>query len=252
MTFRPRRSPQLVAHMGDSARHPANTLAAVESAISHGADMVEVDVSITADGVLVATHGPRLDHWTDGTGHVHRTESSVIEELRARLGAGGDLSEEPVPLLRAVLDAVARRVPLNLDVKRPSAAAATIAEVSGRDQAHVVSGLTPRHVRRVLRDHPGTAVLVNLSRLDKLVARLRWLRTRWLCRAGNRRLFAHPDVVALNLNHRWVDAALVAAVHDAGAQVWVFTVDTEAQLRAAAAHGVDSITVDDLTLLDNK
>lgn len=231
--------------MGDSFGQPPNTLAAIASAIAAGADMVEVDVSITEDEVLVATHGPRLDHWTDGRGHVHRMPWAVIQELRARHSRGGAFSEEGVPSFAQVLETVDGQVPLNVDVKRQSAADAAIRAVGERQQAYVISGLIPRQVRGVLGRHSGVPVLVNLGPLDKLIAKSSFLRTRWLCRGRQRRLLQHPDVVALNINHEWVDDRLVAAVHGAGAQVWVFTVtDTEGWLRAATLR-VDSITVDD-------
>lgn len=245
MTFQPPTTPQLIAHMGDSSFHPANTIAAIESAVALGVDMVEIDVSISVDDVLVATHGPRLDRWTDGQGHVHRLPWSHIRELRARHGVRGPVSEELVPSLAEVLDVVAGRIPVNLDIKRSSGAVPAIEAVAGGEQEYVLSGLTPRQARRVRRRFPDVPVLVNLNLLGKLVARSRHLRTRWLCRRSQRELYADPNVIALNLNHEWIDPDLVGAVHAAGAQVWVFTAETNAEIDAAYATGADSVTVND-------
>ena len=46
----------VVAHRGDRSRAPDNSLAALELAVKAGADMVEVDVRRTADGVCVLCH----------------------------------------------------------------------------------------------------------------------------------------------------------------------------------------------------
>ena len=50
------RRPILVAHRGDSLSHPENTEASVLAALSAGADWVEIDVQVTADGVPVLLH----------------------------------------------------------------------------------------------------------------------------------------------------------------------------------------------------
>ena len=52
------RNPLIAAHRGASRAAPENSLAAVERAIEFGADMVEIDVRRTEDGVLIAHHDP--------------------------------------------------------------------------------------------------------------------------------------------------------------------------------------------------
>ena len=51
----------LIAHRGASAHAPENTLAAFDRAIELGADEIELDVRMSADGVVVAFHDDRLD-----------------------------------------------------------------------------------------------------------------------------------------------------------------------------------------------
>src|SRR5699024_9214407 len=55
---RPR--PLACAHRGDSARERENTLPAIRSAIDYGADYVEIDVRLSADGQVVVLHDPTL------------------------------------------------------------------------------------------------------------------------------------------------------------------------------------------------
>jgi len=59
---------RVIAHRGFSGIAPENTLAAVRAAIEVGADMVEVDVTMTADGHVVCLHDETLDRTTDGQG----------------------------------------------------------------------------------------------------------------------------------------------------------------------------------------
>lgn len=76
--------PRVVAHRGDSAHYPENTLPAFESAYRMGVDVIETDVHLSKDGVLVVWHDPTLDRNTDGRG---RVEEHTLAELKA-LDAG--------------------------------------------------------------------------------------------------------------------------------------------------------------------
>ena len=48
--------PLVIAHRGDSANHPDNTVASYRSALEQGADWVELDVRLSADDVLMVHH----------------------------------------------------------------------------------------------------------------------------------------------------------------------------------------------------
>ena len=78
------RPPLIIAHRGDSARAPENTLIAFQRAVASGADGVEFDVRLAADGVPVVFHDPSLDRIAGVKGKVAEFTS---EELR-RLDAG--------------------------------------------------------------------------------------------------------------------------------------------------------------------
>jgi glycerophosphoryl diester phosphodiesterase len=60
----------VVAHRGASGHAPENTLPAFELAIHQGADAIELDVRLTADGVPVVIHDPTLERTTDRRGSV--------------------------------------------------------------------------------------------------------------------------------------------------------------------------------------
>ncbi|MDY0287442.1 MAG: glycerophosphodiester phosphodiesterase [Sphaerochaeta sp.] len=71
--------PRVVAHRGDSAHFPENTLEAFLSAYRMGVDVIETDVHLSRDGVLVIWHDETLDRNTNGTG---RIEDHSLEELK--------------------------------------------------------------------------------------------------------------------------------------------------------------------------
>ena len=54
---------RVIAHRGASAYAPENTLPAFELAARQGADMIELDVQRSADGVLVIFHDDTTERW---------------------------------------------------------------------------------------------------------------------------------------------------------------------------------------------
>ena len=57
--------PIVIGHQGNAGTALANTLAGFEEAISLGADMIEVDLRVTADGEVVLFHDDAVDKYTD-------------------------------------------------------------------------------------------------------------------------------------------------------------------------------------------
>lgn len=94
----------IIAHRGDSAQFPENTLVAMRRAYDVGADAIEVDVRLTGDGVAVLMHDSTLDRTTDLTGPVTETTAAT---LAASADAGGWFDDrhagEPVPTLAEAL-----------------------------------------------------------------------------------------------------------------------------------------------------
>ncbi len=76
--------PILFAHRGGSALAPENTLPAFRNGAELGADALELDVRLTADGELVVVHDESLERTTNGIGNVR---DSTLSELK-RLDAG--------------------------------------------------------------------------------------------------------------------------------------------------------------------
>src|SRR5207245_9249018 len=81
-------SPLVVAHRGASVELPENTLPAFEGAILAGADVVETDVRLTADGVPIVLHDADVSRCTDGAGFVHELTLQEVKRLDASGGRG--------------------------------------------------------------------------------------------------------------------------------------------------------------------
>lgn len=230
--------------MGYPAVAPANTVASAVAAVDAGADMVEIDVSLTADGHAVAIHGPRVEHSTDGSGPVKNHDLAAIRGLNA-MQRGEVVPGVHVPEVREIVEAVPSAA-FNFDLKTRRVIPVLL-ELIERARLHdrcVVSGATASRGARIRRADPAVTVLLNLNRFDKALAATRlgasWLLFRY------RRLLRTRKVLALNLNHRYVTEDLVERVHALGAEVWTWTVDDPEQMERLASIGVDSITTNRL------
>ena len=89
-------NPQLIAHRGGRATTPENTLVSFSNAIAIGADYLEFDVQMTADGRLVVIHDETVGRTTNGTGPVREM---TLEQIRA-IDAGNG---ERVPTFEEVI-----------------------------------------------------------------------------------------------------------------------------------------------------
>lgn len=108
--------PTVFAHRGASAHTPENTLAAFELALVQGADGIELDTKLSADGHAVVIHDATVDRTTDGHG---RVKDLSLADLRS-LDAGAFFAEkyrgERVPTLEEVFEAVGKRIFINVEL----------------------------------------------------------------------------------------------------------------------------------------
>ena len=104
----------VVAHRGASAREPENTLTAFDSALSAGADAIELDVRLSSDGVPVVMHDADVAGATDGSGFVHEMTLAQLKRLDASKGLG---ERQEVATLAEALALVGDRGGVNLEIK---------------------------------------------------------------------------------------------------------------------------------------
>jgi glycerophosphoryl diester phosphodiesterase len=107
----------VVAHRGASADAPENTIAAIRLAAEQGAKAVEIDVSISADGIAYVHHDDTLNRCTDGHGYLCAHKAEQLDALKAGV-LFTDYATEPLPRLTSVLDCVQELgMALNLEIK---------------------------------------------------------------------------------------------------------------------------------------
>ena len=114
--------PLRVAHRGASARAPENTLAAFREAIRLGADAIELDVQLSADGVPMVIHDDTVDRTTNGHGAVAAITSRDLRRLDAGAWFSSRFRGERIPTLEEALEFARGRCGLNIEIKAPPAA----------------------------------------------------------------------------------------------------------------------------------
>ena len=96
---------KVFAHRGASQYAPENTLEAFRLAMEQGAEGIELDVHLSADGELVVIHDETLERTTNGTGLVKEHTLAQLQALRADNHMEG-FEAAHIPTLRQVLELV--------------------------------------------------------------------------------------------------------------------------------------------------
>ena len=104
----------VVAHRADWRNFPENSIAAIESAIQMGVDVVELDVQRTKDGHLILMHDKTLDRTTTGKGRVDEWTLDSIRTLKLLNGCA-IRTKHNVPTLEEALIYAKDKIMINLD-----------------------------------------------------------------------------------------------------------------------------------------
>jgi len=252
------------AHQGGAREAPSNTLLAMRRALDAGATALELDLHATADRHVVVCHDATVDRTTDGTGCIAEMSLDEVQSLDAAhwwvpgsvVDHEADASECPlrgrapgdpelrIPTLREVLEAFPAAY-LNVDIKQTAPAVAPY--------EHLVADL--------FKDHGREGDVIVASFFDTATDAFSALAPDVSTAAGLAAMagfyFALQDgsepppmrhhalqVPPTHQGTTVVDAAFVAAAHDAGLAVHVWTIDEAEEMERLVDLGVDGIMTD--------
>lgn len=214
--------PAFVAHRGASDRALESSLSAFAQAVADGADMVEFDVRLSADGVPVVIHDARTGRTALENVAVGRTPAARVQRVRLKNG-------ETIPSLADVLAIVRGAIPVNIESKVPGGIAASVRQLGVSGYAGAVllsSGLRDECLaaRALCPGTPCGLVTRRPSASDLAFCRRHGLAS------------IHPD-------HRFLTVLRLRKVLESGVPMLPYTVDDPAvafRLIAAGAAGVFS------------
>lgn len=246
--------PQVVAHRGSSADKAEHTLGAYVTALEQGAEALECDVRLTADGHLVCVHDRDLRRTAQQRRLVSSMELAELEQLDVASWKNPwadlddeapdvDLELDTVLTLRRLLETVAdyeRPVDVAVETKHPTRYAGLVERrlVEVLDSFGWAQAGSPIRVmsfswvalRRIRRLAPSLALVYLMD------SPLSW---------ASSRPFSEPDWIAgpgIELLHRHPE--LIRRIRRTGTDVHVWTVNTRADLELCLEHGVSAVITD--------
>jgi glycerophosphoryl diester phosphodiesterase len=250
----PTRRPQVVAHRGSSATNPEHTLGAYVAALDEGADALECDVRLTADGHLVCVHDRDLRRTAQQRRLVSTMELSELEQLDVASWKHpwAELDDEApemdpelgkVLTLRRLLQTVAdypRHVELAIETKHPTRYAGLVERRlvellddfgwAGADSPARVMSFSWVALRRIRRIAP------DLDLVFLMDSPLSWARSRpisepdWIAGPGIELVRKHPEQIR--------------RIRAAGTEVHVWTVNTREDLDLCLELDVAAVITD--------
>jgi glycerophosphoryl diester phosphodiesterase len=233
------KTPMVFAHRGASLYAPENTLAAFNLAIEQGANGVELDVKLSADGVPVVIHDQTVDRTTDGHGKVNELTLDQLKSLDAGKLFADKYHVVQIPTLDEVLEEISKRTIVNIELTNyASPSDDLVPRVAKIVQAHALenqilfSSFLGRNLRIAKQLCPQVPVAI-------------------LCLPGLPGIFnrsglltnTSPEIVHPYLLD--VTPSLVDREHKRGRRVHTWTVNAEKDLEFVLSCGVDGVFTDD-------
>ena len=225
----------VVAHRGLALGVAENTLGAFQQALEHGADVLETDVHLSADGMAVCSHDPDLQRVAR---RPERVNQLTLSELAAIDIPGGG-----IPTLTAVLEAFPS-TPLSIDVKEDSAVQATIDAITSTGAANRVLLASFSEIRRqrLVRAFPEAASAATSAQIGPaLLSSLTGRQDRIS------KVMSGASAVFIPPRHRGIPLAtrrFIRHLTHAGLVTGVWTVNDSAQMAHYWKTGVQAIITD--------
>jgi glycerophosphoryl diester phosphodiesterase len=191
--------PWIIGHRGVPTEAPENTLSGFALAISRGADLIELDLHMSADGQLVVIHDDTVNRTTNGTGPVGDLSFSQLRALDAGSWMRPRFIGEQIPTLSEALEITADRAGVVVDLKHGSERYAGIEQLLARaiesgdrmDDVIVIS----RNSEAIRGIHAVNPDVMTLDFSHLSIGSPKWLRSRPLLRPGKRFVFAEASAV---------------------------------------------------------
>lgn len=229
--------PLVIAHRGASEAHPENTAEAFDAALEEGADGIELDLQLAADGVVVAFHDRGLEKLGLARRHISHYRWQELQRMDAGRWFAGAATGHRILRLEEVLEGWGARTRLYLEIKHTEGprggsrhrelARRVAGEVAARGLADAVEILSFHD--RALRDVHALAPDIGLVRNLRWVTGLRLMRR------------ARLPLTAVCVAIERFGPRQAPALSALGLPRYAYTCDDAAAFRRALALGVDKI-----------
>ena len=228
--------PLISAHRGGRAEAPENTVAAFRYAAALGAPGAECDVHLSADGVPVVIHDDTVDRTTNGTGEIRDLTAAELAALDARSVHAAWPEPAGVPTLAEVLEVTRAIDYFEVEIKA--------------DEPSRIEALVPLVIDEIER--AGMRDKVRFISFDPDICALCHrlapdMKLSLLVNQTTAAEIAHALELGCDGIAGWVETAtegFIAAAHERGLTVTIWTVNEDADFENVLAWGADVITTD--------
>lgn len=222
----------VTAHRGDSKNAPENTMAAIRLAVENQADIIEIDVRQTKDGVIVLMHDESLLRTTG----VDKLVGEVNYDFVASLDPGSDFSEdyagEKIPTLREALEFGRENdIFYNIELKPEDYYPGYVENVVSLIEEY-------EYVDNCVVASSDQDVLMKTKMLNPDIKTICILHVVY----GNFQDMEFVD--GYSVRHNFVNKDLVSKIHSFDKEIYVWTVNTETLTKKLLLLDVDSIITD--------
>src|SRR4051794_16825935 len=225
-----------IAHRGASGHAPEHTFAAYDLALEMGADYIEQDLQLTADGVLVCLHDEVLQRTAALPDRVADCTWDELRDLDVGTWFDPRFAGERIPTLEAVFGRYGQDARYYIETKEPDRA--------DRMEERLLELLRAHDLLERERVFIQSFSAASLGRIAAAAPQLRLIQL--FGDRGSEALREQLDEVAayafgIGPHRHSTDAALIEAAHAHALHVHPWTLDEPAELERARALGADGV-----------
>ncbi|PAU93511.1 hypothetical protein CK503_11525 [Aliifodinibius salipaludis] len=228
----------IIAHRGASAYYPENTMIAFKKAVEMEAEMIELDVMMSKDGVPIVFHDAKLNRHTNGSSYIKLYSLKELKNLDAGSWFHPKFSDQTIPTLEEVLTFASGKVALNIEIKTEAVSndiensieqkALQLVKKYGMRNHVLFSSFDYRAVQHLKKLDPDIPVALLYNRNQ------------------SRRLLPHQlveqyNVDAFNCSYRQLKRKWMADLNKHKIPTFIYTVDSKRRMQKLIAGGVTGI-----------
>lgn len=227
----------VAAHRGYSAEAPENTIPAFEAAIANLTDYVELDVQELKDGTVVVMHDSNFKRVAGLKKNVWEVEYDDIKDLDVGKWFSEEFEGTTIPTLEEVLELSKGRLKLNIEIK-----------LNGHEKNLEKSVV--ELIEKYEMEDECVITSFQSKALKKVKEYNKKVKTGYVLHVAYGDFSNVEFADALSVNYSFATQSLVNDAHNAGMEIYVWTVNTAEAINEMLERGVDMIITDDPVLAE--
>jgi glycerophosphoryl diester phosphodiesterase len=236
----------VIAHRGASAYFPENTMAAFKGALEMNAEMIELDVMLSKDGVPVVFHDAVLEDHTNGSGELSDYTLDELKQLDAGSWFSKEFTGEKIPTLEQVLAFAKGKIALNIEIKTEAVSDEVEGGVEEKSLALVKEYGMQEHVLFSSFDY---RAITHLKQLDPSIPAALLYNNRNSNKLLPSQLVSQYKADAFNCSYQQLNRKRLRDIRLNSIPVFVYTVNQKHRMKKMVQLGVSGVFSDKPDLL---